>query len=634
MDIRINQMILQNFKGIKSLEINANGESLSIYGDNATGKTTVFDAFTWLLFNKDSLGRSDFGIKTQDEFGNPIHNLEHSVECELAIDNSILTLKKVYAEKWTKKRGSAAAEFTGHETKYFVNEVPVQKKEYEQKISSIVDENLFKIITNPLFFNENMKWQDRRAILLNLCENITDEELLAKNEQFAPLSAELKGRTIQEYKKIIQSKQAGINDELKSIPQRIDEANRAIADVVEVDESEKATIEKKIADLNDEILAIKNGASTVNPELLALKEKKRQIESKRCDTSELDKKLITLKGELSNVNFGIADCERNIRTLFDNIQFAEKKAEALRIEWHEVNNRQYEGKEICPTCGQALPTELIEEAKALFNLAKVDELEAITVKGKKIKADLEWQKNEHDGTAKYLENLQKKEKALETSIAICEEKITEATHKFGEQIKAEVEKIDLNIAEIEKTAQNKTESVQVKIYPIQEQITAEKAKLDEINKAILSRELAEKQKQRIAELEASEKTLAGEYANLEKTAFLIDEFIKFKVELLSEEINSHFKYAKFKLFDVQINGGIAECCEVTFKGVPYSDLNNASRINIGLDIINTLCRLNDRYCPVICDNAESVTNIMPTTSQMVCLVVSAADKTLRIEKGV
>ena len=277
MDIRINQMILQNFKGIKSLEINANGESLSIYGDNATGKTTVFDAFTWLLFNKDSLGRSDFGIKTQDEFGNPIHNLEHSVECELAIDNSILTLKKVYAEKWTKKRGSAAAEFTGHETKYFVNEVPVQKKEYEQKISSIVDENLFKIITNPLFFNENMKWQDRRAILLNLCENITDEELLAKNEQFAPLSAELKGRTIQEYKKIIQSKQAGINDELKSIPQRIDEANRAIADVVEVDESEKATIEKKIADLNDEILAIKNGASTVNPELLALKEKKRQI---------------------------------------------------------------------------------------------------------------------------------------------------------------------------------------------------------------------------------------------------------------------------------------------------------------------------------------------------------------------
>ena len=634
MDIRINQMILQNFRGIKSLEINANGESLSIYGDNATGKTTVFDAFTWLLFNKDSLGRSDFGIKTQDEFGNPLHNLEHSVECELAIDNSILTLKKVYAEKWTKKRGSAEAEFTGHETKYFVNEVPVAKKDYEAKISSIVDENLFKIITNPLYFNENMKWQDRRAILLNLCENISDEELLAKDEKFAPLSAELKGRTIQEYKKIIQSKQAGINDELKTIPQRIDEANRAIADVPEVDETERASIEKKIEALNDELVALKNGIFPAHAELVALQDKKREILNKKPDVTDIQNEHDKYSKELQNVLFEITKYERDIRLYFENIQDLESKAKVMREKWHEVNNRQYVGDEKCPTCGQALPTELAEEAKALFNLAKVDELEAITAKGKKIKADLEWQKNEHDGAAKYLENLREKEKLLEISIANCEKKITEATHKFGEKIKDEVEKIDLSIAEIEKTAQNEKENIQSKIYPIQEQITVEKAKLDEINKAILSRDLAEKQKQRIAELEASEKTLAGEYANLEKIAFLIDEFIKFKVEQLSEEINSHFKYAKFKLFDVQINGGIAECCEVTFKGVPYSDLNNAAKINIGIDILNTLCRLNDRYCPVICDNAESVTNIMPTTSQMICLIVSAEDKTLRIEKGV
>ena len=117
-------------------------------------------------------------------------------------------------------------------------------------------------------------------------------------------------------------------------------------------------------------------------------------------------------------------------------------------------------------------------------------------------------------------------------------------------------------------------------------------------------------------------------------AYLIDEFIKHKVDLLSEEINSHFKFAKFKLFDVQINGGIAECCEVTYKGVSYSDLNNASRINIGIDIINTLCKLNDRFCPVIIDNSESVTDILQTESQQVRLVVSADDKALRVEKEV
>ena len=222
MDIRINRLLLQNFKGIKHLEINADGANLKIYGDNATGKTTVFDAFTWVLFGKDSLGRSDFGIKTQDENGNVIHNLEHTVECELAIDNSILTLKKIYAEKWTKKRGSAEADFSGHETKYFINEVPSTKKEYEQKIAMYIDESLFKTITNPLYFNEHLKWQDRRAILLSLCnENISDEDILARSPEFSPLLDELKGRTVSEYSKIIKSRQSAINDELKAIPQRI-----------------------------------------------------------------------------------------------------------------------------------------------------------------------------------------------------------------------------------------------------------------------------------------------------------------------------------------------------------------------------------------------------------------------------
>ena len=114
-------------------------------------------------------------------------------------------------------------------------------------------------------------------------------------------------------------------------------------------------------------------------------------------------------------------------------------------------------------------------------------------------------------------------------------------------------------------------------------------------------------------------------------AFLIDEFIKFKVKLLSEEINNHFKYAKFKLFEEQINGGIAECCEVTYKGVSYSDLNNASRINIGLDIINTLCKLNDKFAPVIADNMESVNNPFRIKSQFIALRVSN-NKELMVEK--
>ena len=633
MDIRINRLVLENFKGIRNLEINANGESLSVYGDNATGKTTIFDAFTWLLFGKDSLGRSDFGIKTQDEYGNVMHNLEHSVECELAIDNSILTLKKVYAEKWTKKRGSAEAEFTGHETKYYINEVPSSKGEYVAKISSMIDETLFKIITNPLYFNEHMKWQDRRGILLNLCENITDEDILAKYEKFEPLSAELKGRTIQEYKKIIQNKQAGINDELKTIPQRIDEATRAISATVEVDEVEKGIIEKRIEFLNEEIVAIKNGV-VVNTELIALNEKKREIESRSCDVSDLQAERSKFKNELYELELEINKCGRNIRMYFDTIQEAERKSEELRKEWHSVNNEEFVDMGKCPTCGQEFPEEQIEKAKQIFNTSKVQRLEEINAKGKEWARDKAEDIKKHDEWASRLKANQDRKAEIESEIARIDGLSVKTELNFAEKVKAELDEINSRIAEIEKSNQNATESIRVRINPIQEEINAEKAKLAEIEKTILERELAEKQKQRIAELSEREKTLAGEYASLEKTAFLIDEFIKFKVELLSEEINSHFKYARFKLFDVQINGGIAECCEVTYKGVPYSDLNNASRVNIGIDILNTLCKLNDMYCPVIVDNSESVTNIIPTTSQMICLVVSAEDDMIRVEKGI
>jgi DNA repair exonuclease SbcCD ATPase subunit len=637
MDIRINKLILQNFKGIKNLVIDAGGESLTIYGDNATGKTTVFDAFTWLLFGKDSLGRSDFGIKTQDENGNTLHNLEHSAECEMQIDENILTLKKVYAEKWTKKRGSSEAEFSGHETKYFVNEVPATKKEYEQKIASVIDETLFKIITNPLYFNEHLKWQDRRTILLNLCDNITDDEIITNNAEFSLLGEELKGRTVQEYKKIIQSKQSAINDNLKVIPQRISEALLAIPETVaEVDETEKANCEQRIADLNNEIMAIRNGAGVtdIEIELRALKERKAQLENSKCDISAMNQALFDAKINLQNTDREIDACRREIATLNSYIEYLSHQADALRKDWHEVNSKQYTDSGICPTCGQPLPTEQIEEAKAKFNISRAETLEVITEKGKRTKSEIESRTKRRLEFAENIDNFQRKANEYTAEIERLTKEIEKSKADFNESKGKELATLYSRIAETEKKAQNSDEDVKAKIYTIEEQIATERAKIAEIDKAIAGRDIVERQNQRIAELEADEKRLAKEYAELEIIAFLIDKFTKHKVDLLSEEINSHFKYAKFKLFEEQINGGIAECCEVTYKGVEYSDLNNAARISIGIDIINTLCKLNDKYAPIIVDNAESVTNIPQTTSQMVCLVVSAEDKTLRVEKGV
>lgn len=635
MKLRINKLMLQNFKGIKSLEIDAGGDNLTIYGDNATGKTTVFDAFMWLLFNKDSLGRSDFGIKTQDENGNVLHNLEHSVECEMLVDAGVLTLKKIYAEKWTKKRGSAEAEFSGHETKYFINEVPSTKKEYETRIANTIDESFFKTLTNPLYFNEHLKWQDRRAILLSLCEDITDLEIIGSTPEFAPLAELLQGRTIQEYKKIVSGKQSAINERLKAIPQRIAEANLAIPEnIAEVDESEKAIIEQKIADLNNEIASIKSGAGVtgIDLDLQALRKRKEEFETAKCDVSALETELNNVKSKLSNANTEMKTCYQQIYNAETIIKEFEEKADMYRKKWYEVNEKQYTDNGICPTCGQAIPEEQIKAAKAKFNTERAKELEKITEQGKQAKAEAETRQKMRLELVEKVKAVEPKIEEYTSEIDRIMREIENKKAEFKKETAKVIDEINSNIAELEKKAQNGTEDIQVKIYPIQEQINTERAKLAEIDKAIAGRDLVERQKQRIAELETEEKNLAKEYAELEKVDFLIDKFIRHKIGILSDKINEHFKYAKFKLFDVQINGGIAECCETTFNGVEYSDLNNASRINVGLDIINTLCDINGKTAPIFIDNAESVTNILATKSQQIKLIVSGTDKSLRIEK--
>ena len=276
---------------------------------------------------------------------------------------------------------------------------------------------------------------------------------------------------------------------------------------------------------------------------------------------------------------------------------------------------------------------LIEKAKAKFNTARAKRLEEITEQGKNTKADVDKFTAQRDEFAKKCEELLAKKQDCENAVVRAGAFIVEMERNFADELNVELEEIDLRIAEAEKKAQNGTEDVQSSISPIQEQIEAEKAKLEEINKALASKDIALRQKTRIAELEADEKRLAVEYGNLDKIAFLIDKFTKFKVDLLSEEINSHFQYAKFKLFDEQINMGISECCEATVNGVPYSDLNTAARINAGLDIINTLSSAKGKTAPVFLDNRESCTSVLPTQSQVINLFVSASDKKLRIEKA-
>ncbi|WP_153732738.1 AAA family ATPase [Sporosarcina obsidiansis] len=637
-NIKLLNLTLKNFKGIKSLELDASGNDLKVYGDNATGKTSIFDGFLWLLFNKDSNNKTNFSIKTL-EGGKEINNLEHEVSASFAVDGVPLTLRKVYKETWTKKRGAPIPEFTGHETDHSIDGVPVKKKEYEEKVGSIVKEEVFKLLTNPLYFNEQTKMDERRNTLLEVCGDIDFEDVLAFNEELKDLPAILKGRAIEDHRKMIAARKTEINKELERIPVRIDELNNSLPDaIIDISsiEVEIAKVEKEIDASSAQINNIKNG-SAITAKQNELRQLEMDLESiKReleADATEQGHKVqARIQEERSNISIiqrKADDAKHQVSILQKDVQRLDEKMNDLRASWTIVDAGSFHHTEQCecPTCGQSLPEEQLQEArnKALeaFNLKKSSELENISKLGVSYKEE----------KAVLLEKIEKLEKRLPTHTDDIQSK-----EKLIEKLEAELQQLRESIKDARqdpKYTDKQQEIQQVKdeieslkssaneaVSAIEKEIVELKANRSELNASIAQHTQSEASKKRIAELEEQQAELAKEFENIEKELYLTESFIRSKVELLESKINSKFKYARFKLFETQINGGLKEVCETTFEGVPYSSgLNNAARINVGIDIINTLTEHFGIRAPIFVDNAEAVTKIADTESQLISLVV-------------
>jgi DNA repair exonuclease SbcCD ATPase subunit len=638
---------LKNFKGVRSFEFKPNGQNVSIFADNAVGKTTVYDAFNWLLFDKDSQNKKDFDIKTLDANSQPIHGLEHEVEGSFDINGKTLNLRKVYSEQWTRKRGSASSEFTGHTTDYFINGVPVQKKEYQAKIDEIAREDIFKLLTSPLYFNTQLHWQDRRRILLEVCGDVSDMDVIASNESLKSLPEILNGRTLEEHKKVIAARRAEINKELEKIPVRISEVQQTIPELSGKSEVElQADIEKLqkfLSEKNQSLSGIENGETIaqkrrelqeVETEIIRINNENQRIVNERVQGIQQQlfdskNKSAELKGDISTENRFLIQKQANLSALENAIiglrkQHADFNAEELKFEQDEN----------CPTCGQAILKEKLDAAKekalADFNQRKADRLEKNVQEGLRTKGEIVKLQTE-------IETNQKTIKDLEKQLADQESETT--------RIQGEINQIKAEPVELTGTTDqaNKKQSILDEITQLQndksEAVTKVRAEIAGINDCIvqfqteLSKfEQKDKSIKRIDELKQQERNLAAEFERLEQELYLTEEFTKSKVNLLEEKINSRFKLARFKMFEEQINGGIQPCCETIYNGVPYSSgLNNGHRIVVGLDIIQTLSEHYNFNAPIFIDNQESVTKLPEINSQVVSLIVSEPDKKLRVE---
>lgn len=649
--MRLISLRLLNFKGIRDFTFTPDGQDADIKGDNGTGKTSLKDAYLWILTGKDSENKTDFAIKTLDANNVPLPGLNHEVEAVLDINGRKVTLKKAYCEKWTKKRGSVKPELTGHTTDHFIDGVPKSEKEYLAFIAGIAPEEAFKVLTNPSYFSKMPDspklpgWKKRRQVLLEYCGDLSDAEVidsavtLGNKDMLSLLNVLNTGRTLDDHRKVIAARRAEINKELEKIPVRIDEANRALPDISGIDaKGLPAAIEiakKALAYKQDELSRIQGGGeiaekrrqlAVIEGDILRLQndhqaEQNKAIQAKYALMSEA-------KGRVTDAAAEQARAKRRM----DAIAVEAKKLEATikqkRELWHEANKRQFEhdGETACPTCGQDLPGEKVEEAreKALkaFNLNKADLLEKINAEGKAAKAQLESLQAENselvaraNAAELKLQENEAEAVTLQVEIDALKDQTKPITDnpKYTQKLK-EKENIEVAIVQLQANSETAANAVLAEIADIRKDIEA----LEIGRLKIKSMHDGEK---RIEELKEQEKILAAEFEKLEGELFLCETFVKTKVSLLESRINSKFQYARFKMFEQQINGGITECCEVLYGGVPYSSgLNAGHRIIVGMDIIRSLSEYYGFEAPIFVDNAESVSILPEMSAQVIRLV--------------
>lgn len=668
MKLKIRSLHMENFKGIKSLDVNFSNKT-SIKGQNAAGKTTIFDAFTWLLFNKNSAGEEKFNVRPLDKDGHRIDNVEIKVVGVIDVDGKEVELSKVQKQNWVKKRGTDTVTLQGNVNSFEIDGYPKSEADFKAYVSNLAQsEDMFKMLTNPQYFS-SLKWKDQRDILMRLATDVSDVELAQTDAKYVPLLGELeKAPSTDDIRAKFSKALSEWRKKQSEIPVRIDEAEKSKIDV-DVAEQELAKVDlvRRIAecgkkmenagstlgDLRSKEMQLQfdmSGiAQTMNREL---SNRRSNIDADLCGCkNEMDhfKATISLKEkQIADNEKAISDADAERKDL--GVKYNAEKAKAFDETPYQFDESKWvfdDSTTVCSLCGQKLPDDKIELIKADFEARREKAKEDLFRKLVDAKRNFIEQANSNMENIKskgfeqkrIIEDLTKKNAELQQSIESLEKQEQETLAKkeeLSKQLSQLPEEADYSQNEEYVKLKVEHDKVFAKIEKLEsegadsvvDELKAEKAdlqaQLDEVNAIIAKASMNVEIDERIAQLQAEQKEIGQKVADQEQMLYLLEEFIRFKLNKVSESINSHFKTVNFKLFEMQLNGGMKDCCECTVNGVPYSTLNSGHRIVAGLDIIRSLSELYGVSVPIFVDNCEAVSsgNLPDMESQMICLYVS------------
>ena len=662
-EIKLMNLTLRNFKGIKEFELDANGGWVKIWADNGLGKTTIADSYSWLLSGKDSLNNAtnNMGIKRKDENDQVIHRLEHEVEGVFLIDGQQVKLKKIFKEVWRKKTGELTENHTGHTTLNFIDDAPAKEKEYDEYIDGIIDKEMLPLLIDLWHFNEVYDHKKRRKLLFEIIGDITDEEIMNSIEELRELPSIIESRSVEKHMEKILFEQKSINKRIEEIPSLIRENKRNMPDLEGITEMSVTTdiggVSVKIEEKTVQINSINNGSETneikkkiSDIDLQIARTKNEHVQDEQHSTFKLKTRLQEEQSNLAILQGEVKGQMQQKKMNEQRIKDLEGQVGTLRDQYkgnQELHNEQnalefnHEDNCFCPTCEQDLPEDKVNDAVANFNRNKSELLEStqkildeLDAKGPKLGKEIQEFKEVNESIQKEIDKITKQGKEKTSDIDKLEQKIKDAESivkpvEENEKYIGLIDEKQALIEEIDKLEQ----SVESSIAKVQAEITILKERQKELQVDLAKFGQVEIIEGRNKELEVEQQEKAKRYEELERQKFLLNKFTKTKVSMVEGSINKHFKYVDFKLFEELVNGSLRDVCIVTFDGKEYGpELNEASRFNANLDVINTLSKHFGVQLPLFIDKAESVTKFIDTDRQLITLAVSEKDKQLRIEK--
>ena len=610
--MKIKSIKIENFRNIQSLNAEF-GDKTVISGKNKTGKSTIRDAILWCLYDKLADGSSANNIRPKDANGTDIDFLEIKVCLVIEHDGHEYVLEKLQKQKWTKKRGSEEKKFEGNVNEFSINDIPKKLKDYQEFISEICDPDTMLFGTNAQSFL-GMDTKKRRAKLLSLEPDFSDADVISLDDDFKEIEDDLFVGTIDELiaraKKVKKQK----NDDLKTIPVRIDEVSKQ---KVEVDvaslEKAKSEAEAELKSVQNKFEELANKVSEkreLESQIMELKFEQAKVEKEYNSANqkrreEVNRQIDDKKSALTAQKTDIRILEGQIaadKTLLEKIDFDGK---ALNKEYANIAKDHFKADgEVCPICGRKMPKEHIQKAEIAFEESKAKTLKVISEKGKNLKMQKQATEDMIAKNSKEIDETKTSVDVLTTEIMKLESKL--------KTIPADAEPTSIKEwNELQKSIDARQEILNQPMpydkYELDHKETEIRNKIAELDRDLSAVEQNKAIDARIEELKIEQRDTAQAVADAERQLDILERFNKAKIELLTDKVNQHFQMVKWQMFEPQINGGYQAVCNPTVNGISYfSGLNHGDRLLADMDICKAWQDASGIKLPIFLDDAESV----------------------------